>query len=205
LYEAGRYGEAAALFDSISHWRAPDEPPSGIARERTWRLTMAARSLAAAGDTAAVAALADTVDRIGAQSGHVRDRRLGRHVRGLLLLARNDLPGAEAAFRSSVYSWPTGFTRVNCDLALVLLRLGRPRDAIAVLQPALRGKVDASNFYVTHTEVHALLAQAWDAAGRADSATVHHAWVARAWERGDPPFRERAATARQRAIAPLSR
>ena len=205
LYEAGRFREAAALFDSMSHWRAAEEPPSGIARERTWRLTLAARSLAAAGDTAAVAALADTIDRIGAQSGHVRDRRLGRHVRGLLLLARNDLAGAEAAFRSSAYSWPAGFTRVNCDLALVLLRLGRPRDAIAVLQPALRGKVDASNFYVTHTEVHALLAQAWDAAGRSDSAAVHHAWVARAWEHGDAPFRERAATARQRAVSLSSR
>ena len=205
FYEAGRYREAAALFDSISHWRAADEAPSGIARERTWRLTLAARSLAAAGDTAAVVALADTVARVGALSGHVRDRRLGQHVRGLVLLARNDLAGAEAAFRSSAYSWPAGFTRVNCDLALVLLRLGRPRDAIAVLQPALRGKVDASNFYVTHTEVHALLAQAWDAAGRADSAAVHHAWVARAWENGDPPFRERAATARQRAVSLSSR
>jgi DNA-binding SARP family transcriptional activator/tetratricopeptide (TPR) repeat protein len=201
MFEAGRYREAAMLFDSVSRWRPPEEAPSGAARERVWRLTQEARALASAGDTTAVAALADTIGAVGASSGHVRDRRLDRYVRGLVLLARNDLVGAEAAFRSALYSLPAGYTRVNCELGDVLLRLGRPRDAVAVLQPALRGKVDASNYYVTHTEVHALLARAWDAAGRADSAAAHYAWVARAWEHGDPPFAQRAAEARRRASA----
>jgi DNA-binding SARP family transcriptional activator/tetratricopeptide (TPR) repeat protein len=200
LFEAARYPEAAALFDSISHWRAPDEAPSGRARERAWRLTHKARALASAGETAAVAALADTIDAVGARSGHVRDRRLGRYVHGLVLLARNDLDGAEAAFRSAIYSWPAGYTRVNYDLAGVLLERGRPRDAIAALQPVLRGKVDASNYYVTHTDVHALLAKAWDAAGRADSAAVHHAWVARAWANADPPYAARADSARKLSL-----
>jgi len=199
LDEAGRYREAAALFDSISHWRAPDEAPSGRARERAWRLTHKARALASVGDTVAVAALADTIAAVGARSGHVRDQRLNRYVRGLVLLARNDLVGAEAAFRSAIFSWPAGYTRMNYDLALVLLRLGRPRDAIAVLQPALRGKVDASNYYVTHTQVHALLAQAWDALGRPDSAAAHHAWVARAWEHGDAQYAQQAEAARRHA------
>ena len=138
----------------------PEEAPSGAARERAWRLTQEARALASAGDTTAVAALADTIGAVGANSGHVRDRRLDRYVRGLVLFARNDLVGAEAAFRSALYSLPAGYTRVNCELGDELLRLGRPRDAVAVVQPALRGKVDASNYYVTHTEVHALLARA---------------------------------------------
>ena len=198
LEEAGRYREAAAIFDSVSRWQAPQESASGAARERAWRLTHRARSLALAGDTAAVSALADTIAAVGRVSGHVRDRRLDRYVRGLLLLARNDLAGAEAAFRSALYSLPTGYTRVNCELATVLLRLGRPREAISVLQPALRGKVDASNYYVTFTEVHALLAQAWDAAAGPDSAAVHHTWVARAWAHGDPHYAERAALARRR-------
>ena len=198
LEEAGRYPESAALFDSVSQWQAPEESASGAARARAWRLTHRARSLALAGDTAAVSALADSIAAAGAVSGHVRDRRLDRYVRGLLLLARNDLVGAEAAFRSALYSLPTGYTRVNCELATVLLRLGRPREAISFLQPALRGKVDASNYYVTFTEVHALLAQAWDAAARPDSAAVHHAWVARAWAHGDPQYAERAAIARRR-------
>ena len=195
LYEAGRYREAAVLFDSMSHWRAPEDAPSGAARERTWRLTHKARALAALGDTAAVAALADTITQVGSRSGHARDRRLGHYARGLVLLARKDLAGAESAFRSAIVTLPAGYTRINCDLAVVLMDLGRPRDAIAVLQPALRGKVDASNYYATHTEVHALLARAWDAAGGADSAAVHHAWVARAWANGDAPYAERAAAA----------
>lgn len=197
MYEGGRYREAAALFDSMSRWRPPDEAPSGYAREHVWRLTHRAAALAAAGDTAAVASLADTLAAFGAQSGHGRDRRLHHYARGLVLVARNDLVGAEAEFRAAMFSFPAGYTRVNCELALVLLRLGRSREAIAVLQPALRGKVDASNYYATHTEVHALLAQAWDAAGRPDSAAAHHAWVARAWEHGDAPYAQRAALARR--------
>lgn len=75
------------------------------------------------------------------------------------------------------------------------------RDAIAVLSPALRGKLDASNFYVTHTELHELLGQAWEAAGVRDSAVVHYTLVARAWSAGDPPYRARADNARARAAA----
>jgi hypothetical protein len=78
-----------------------------------------------------------------------------------------------------------------------------PRDAVAVLQPALRGKVDASNYYATHTEVHALLARAWDSGGRADSASVHYAWVARAWANGDAPYAERAAVAQKLSVRQL--
>jgi hypothetical protein len=78
--------------------------------------------------------------------------------------------------------------------------VGRPRDAVAVLQPALRGKLDASNFYVTHTEIRELLAQAWDSAGRADSASAHYTWVARAWEHGDLSYARRAAAARDRVV-----
>jgi tetratricopeptide (TPR) repeat protein len=198
LFEAGRFREAAALFDSSAAYRAALESPASQARERAWSLTHAARSLAAAGDTAELAARADTITAVGMLSGSARDQRLGSYVRGLLLLARNDLPNAIAAMRSSLYSLPAGYTRENYDLARIYLRVGRPRDAIAVLQPALRGKLDASNMYVTHTEIHELLAQAWDSAGRADSASVHYSWVARAWEHGDPPYAKRAEAARRR-------
>ncbi len=62
-------------------------------------------------------------------------------------------------------------------------------------------KLDASNFYLTHTEVRELLARAWDSAGRADSASAHYTWVARAWEHGDPSYARRAAAARERVLA----
>jgi hypothetical protein len=80
---------------------------------------------------------------------------------------------------------------------------GRPRDAVSVLQPALRGSIEASNMYVTRTEIHELLAQAWDSLGRRsperDSARVHYGAVARAWRRPDPAFAARVEHARERS------
>jgi tetratricopeptide (TPR) repeat protein len=194
--DAGRYREAAALFDSAANWKSPDEPESSQARERAWSLAHAARSLAAAGDTATLAARANTIAAVAAMSGSGRDRGLASYVRGLLLVARNDLPNAVDSMRKSIYSLPAGYTRENYDLAQALLRLDRPQEAIAVLQPIMRSKLDASNYYVTQTEVRELLANAWTMAGRADSASLHYEWVARAWERGDPPYAARAAAAR---------
>jgi hypothetical protein len=204
LFDAGRYREAAVLFDSSARWRAPDELPAGTARERVWDLTHAARSLAAAGDTSELEARADTIATVGAMSASARDRRLGSYVRGLLLLARNDVPAAILALRASIYSLPAGYSRENYDLARAQLRVGRALDAIAVLQPVMRGKLDASNLYVTQTEVHELLGQAWEAAGRPDSASVHYASVARAWEHGDPAYAKRAAAARGHISRTLS-
>lgn len=204
LFDAGRYREAAALFDSSANWHAPDESPAGGARERVWDLAHAARSFAAAGDTGVLDARADTIATVGAMSASGRDQRLGSYIRGLLLLARNDLPAAIPAFRASIYSVPAGYTRENYDLARAELRVGRARDAVAVLQPVMRGKLDASNMYVTQTEVHELLAKAWEAAGRPDSASAHYAWVARAWEHGDPPYAKRAEEARRHISRPVS-
>src|SRR4051812_44955627 len=201
LFDAGRYREAAALFDSSASWRPANESVASSARERAWSLAHAARSLAAAGDTADLAARADTIAAVGVQSASGRDQRLASYIRGLLLLARNDVPNALVAIRSSIYSLPAGYTRENYDLARIYLRVGRPRHAVAVLQSALRGKLDASNFYLTQTEIRELLAQAWDSAGRADSASVHYAWVARAWEHGDQSYAKRAVAARERALA----
>jgi tetratricopeptide (TPR) repeat protein len=201
LDDAGRHREAAAVFDSIAKWRAPDEGDSWAGRDRAWSLTHAAYALAAAGDTARLGALADTIAAQGAKSASGRDQRLHYYVRGLLLVARNDLPAAESAFRNAIWSTTIGYTRANADLARVLLRLGKPREAVAVLQPALRGKLDASNYYVTHTELHDLLGRAWDAVGVPDSAAAHLELVARAWANGDPPFRQRAAVASARVRA----
>ena len=116
-------------------------------------------------------------------------------------MARGDLAAAERSFRAAIYSATAGYTVANGDLARVLIRLGRPHEAAAILAPALRGKLDASNYYITHTELYALLAQAWDAAGVPDSAATYYGMVARAWSAGDPLFRVRADSARVRAAA----
>ena len=199
LFEMGRYREAAALFDSTSRWEAPNENESQLGRSRAWSMTHAASALAAAGDTGGLAARADSVRASGARSGYGRDQRLHHHVRGLLLAARRQDDAAVEEYRRAIYSINQGYTRTNFALATVLMRQRKWSDAIAVLQPALRSPLEASNYYVTRTELHELLAQAWEAmpgpAAR-DSAVAHYTIVAKAWSRADPMFADRSARAR---------
>ncbi len=186
LFETGRFRESSALLDSIAWNREPGDAPSRVARAETWTLTHKANALAALGDTAHLRALADTVRERGMHSYLARDHRLHHHVLGLLHRARGDWPRAAAEFRQAIVSPNAGYTRTNVALAGVLMRMNRPREAVAVLQPALRGSLEASNLYVNRTDVHALLARAWQAAGRPDSAAAHQAVVARARVRADP-------------------
>ena len=69
-----------------------------------------------------------------------------------------------------------------------------------MLGAALRGgSLESGNLYVTHTELHELLAQAFERAGEADSAAAHYARVADAWRSADPQFRARRDEAARRA------
>ena len=205
LFEVGRYRSAAALFDSIARIRLSGfDSRSYDARQRAWALTHAANALAAAGDTTRLAALVDTIRMVGARSLLARDQRLHHHARGLLLVARGDDAGAVEAFRRSIISLGAGYTRTNYVLANALLRLGRPREAVAVLQPAVGQSIEGSGMYVTSTELEALLAKAWDAAGVRDSAAPHYAQVLKAWQTPDPELRERVAEL-QRRLAALER
>ena len=197
--ERGQPVVAAALFDSVVRALPSLIMPAQLAKDSAWRLTHVANARAAAGDTAALAPLADLVQSLGARSGYGRDRRLHHHIRGLLLVARGDDAAAINEFRQAIYSLTGGYTRTNLELANAYLRMRRPLDAIAVLQPALRGSIEAQNLYVNRIEIHDRLAQAWQRAGRADSAAAHYRVVARAWAAGDPAFRVRADSARARA------
>jgi hypothetical protein len=154
-----------------------------------------------AGDTATLERLADSMRVLGVESVYGRDQRLHHHVRGLLLAARGDDAGAISELKSGIYSLTEGFTRTNYELARVYLRDRRPRDAIAVLQPALRGTLEASNLYLNRTEIHELLAQAWDAAGVRDSAAAHYEWVTKAWAAADPSLAPRVRAAQTRLAA----
>jgi DNA-binding SARP family transcriptional activator/TolB-like protein len=195
-FESQHPALAAAIFDSLSREHDPEDAPSQRARRAAWTLTLAAGARVASGDTATLARLADSVRTLGAESGYGRDHRLYHHVLGLLLAARGDDAGAIREFRAAIYSLTSGFTRTNYELARIYLRTRRPRDAIAVLQPALRAPLESSNLYLARPDAHELLAQAWDAAGNRDSAAVHYAWVAKAWTAADPSFASRLQTAR---------
>jgi serine/threonine protein kinase/tetratricopeptide (TPR) repeat protein len=199
LFELGQYRSSAALFDSIAAIRLSGfDSRSYDARQRAWALTHAANAVAAAGDTARLARLIETIRVVGAQSLLARDQRLHHHARGLLLAAQSDDAGAVAEFRRSLISLGAGYTRTNYELAKALLRLGRPREAVVVLQPAIGQSVEGSGLYVTSTELEELLAKAWDAAGVADSAVAHYRQVVRAWQNADPELRARVAEARGR-------
>jgi tetratricopeptide (TPR) repeat protein/TolB-like protein len=200
LFELGRYRDAVALFDSIARV-APGYTPSQQARQRAWALTHAATALFAAGDTVRLRERVDVIRQVGSQSLLGRDQRLHHYVRGLLLVARGDDAQAVDEFRRAIISPLNGYTRTNSELAGALLRLHRPREAVAVLQPAVRGPLEGSNLYITHTELRVMLARAWDAVGVADSAIVHYRAVRQAWQRADPAFQPRVAAVQARLAA----
>ncbi len=221
LQELGRGREAAAIFDAIARWNpgmrpAPDVAPGMTARHRSWNLTHAASALASVGDTATLAARADTIQFYGSRSLFRLHRELHHHVRGLLMAARGRDDEAIAEFRQALTSPSSGYTRTNYELGRALLRRGRPAETIAVVTPALRTGVEATSYYVTRVELHELVAQAWDSLGSGsgvalpapitraaaiDSAAAYYRRVARAWKSGDPAFAARAERAETRLRA----
>jgi tetratricopeptide (TPR) repeat protein len=205
LFEQGAYQAAAALCDSIARGRVSGEDSSAVSRGRVWSLTHAAGVLAAQGDTARLAGLADTIRLLGRQSAYARDQHLHFYVQGLLALARGRNEEAVQLFRTSIISPNVGYTRANLLLGRTLTRVGRPREAVTVLQSALRGMFEGSNLYVTHTDLSEALAEAFEAAGERDSAAYHYQRLVKAWEGVDPRFTPRIANARGRAMLMLER
>ena len=68
------------------------------------------------------------------------------------------------------------------------------------MQSALRGPIESSNFYVTRTELHELLANTFASLGATDRAMAHFDVVARNWQYGEEPFRDRAARAASESV-----
>jgi len=195
--EAGEYMLAAELFLRAAGPPTDRQPGSG---RRAWWLTHAATCLAAAGETERLPALADTIEVLGSRSLYGRDRRLHHYVRGLMEQGRGRDVGAVRHFREAVYSPNEGYSRINFELGRSLMRLGRPAEAAAVVAPALRGSLDASNLYVTRTELHELLAEAYDQAGARDSAIAHYRIVSRSWAKADSVLQPRVARVRNRMV-----
>jgi len=123
------------------------------------------------------------------------------HVLGLLAAIRGVYARAIGEFRAAIFSTTLGYTRTNYQLARVLLRDRRASEAIALLQPALRGPIEASNLYVSRREPRELLAQSWETAGGRDSAIAQYRTVVDAWRAADPTLASRASSARARLTA----
>jgi len=195
-FEAGQYDSAIAYYHRLveDNWNNPF--PGHRARGTSWNLTLQASAVAATRDTATLQVLADSVERVGRSSLFARSPVLHHYIRGLILAQEGRHAEAVQAFRRAVISWSDGYTRINFEMAKSLMALGKPEEAIAVLRPALRGAVDASNFYLTRTEIHELLAQAFVRTGQRDSATVHYQRVIHAWEHADAQFQPRLTAAK---------
>ncbi|HEX8718138.1 MAG TPA: BTAD domain-containing putative transcriptional regulator [Gemmatimonadaceae bacterium] len=202
MFEQGRFREAGTLFDSLAAMSPPGQPvaPSSLARQRCWMLTQAATAFAAAGDTARLAAMADTVEGLARLSAYGRDWTLPHYLRALLWKARGDPQQELAELHRAIWSPSEGYTRASLELARVSLAVGHPLDAVRIMQSALHGPMDASNFYLTRTEIHDMLARAFAAAGQADSAAAHSRTVAQSWRNGDTPFRVRAGRRARRIL-----
>jgi DNA-binding SARP family transcriptional activator len=199
----GDPADAASRFLELASQSNGNYPGSSgrQARNRAWNLTLAGTAFAEAGDTSSVRRLIDSVEAIGRRSLYVRDPRLHHFLRGLLLEKATRLDSAVQEFRAAMTSPTLGYTRVNYELGKSLIALNRPDEAIPVLRAPLHGGLEGSGLYLTRTEAHELLAQAFDATGQADSATAHYAIVERAWRHADPSLQVRYAKARARLTA----
>lgn len=194
LYDAGRYAEAAAKFDSVG--RNPlGESPTRQARHRTWLAALRATALAAAGDTTPLRQLADSAEVWGQISGYGRDRRLHHHIRGLLREAEGDLSGAAIEYRAAIFSPTIGYTLTNLFAARVLMKLGKPAEALPLLRSAQMGPFDGPNLYLSRTVNQEAMAQAFAQAGQQDSARIYNQRVAAAWTHADPVLKSRAEAA----------
>lgn len=191
--EAGDLAAAARIFDSAGVHSAAyrREHPGLAARHRAWGLAQRATVAAAQNDVPALRVLAESIQVEAAQSAYGRDHTLPTYVRGLILARTGQRRAAADSLKAAIFSPTEGYTRVSSELARILLVQGRPGEAIPWLQSALRGGIEASNYYLTQTDLHELLAQCFAAAGMADSARAHAAWVAHAWVRAEPEFAAR--------------
>lgn len=200
VLQENRQGAAAAiLYDSLYRSVPRRGRDSQTARSQVWWLTHAGDAAASAGDTARLALLADSAQSMGTRSGYGRDVRLHHHLRGLLLRARGNLPAAEAEFRAAIFSPTFGYARSSVELANVLMDRGRAREAVPVLQAALRGGLEGSSLYVTRTELHEKLGRAWQAVGQSDSASHHYQHVLNAWRNAEPSMHKSRQRVEQRA------
>lgn len=148
LLERGDARAAAAIWDSIARLPRPEVTPSRRARQRVFYGTLAATARYEAGDVANLAAEADSLAVIGAQSGFARDRALHHHVRGLAFLAANRRVEAIAELTRSIVYPSAGFTRTNIYLARALAAEGRTAEAQHWYEAAARSSRDAAPLYV---------------------------------------------------------
>jgi serine/threonine protein kinase len=199
LFESGQFKESAALIDSAAAAPFGGLSPSRDAQHVIWVLAHATTVAMAAGDTARVRVLAERMEALGRGSSFARNRQLHHYGRGMLSALRGDVDNAVASFR--IATQPSYLSRAHLEFARLLVEVGQPLEATAVLHVVLRGPVVSGGYYATRPELQELLGRAWEAAGRLDSAAVNYRRVIDAWQNADPQFTQRRDEVRQRLAA----
>jgi tetratricopeptide (TPR) repeat protein len=188
----GDYRGAARRFEAATH--GPSDPlplpvPAAAARAYCWHHALAADALAPTGDTIALRAIADTLQKGCSRSYYGRDWRLYHHVRGLIAMHGRRYAEAEREFEQAVWVPVGGWTRTTVELAEAQAALGRPLDAIFTLRIGYATRLDAMGRYVPISEFDYRMARIFAQAGQQDSARVYAAYVRSAWRDADPEIR----------------
>lgn len=205
LTDAGRALEAIAVWDSLG--RLPvsaAEPHASVAGATAGRLANLATALARAGDTTRLAATAETLREVGAQSGWARNHRLHWYVRGELSLARGHYQEACRQLTASLVGATTTFAAANLSAGRACLRAGQPELALRAARGVLRGPVGAGGAWGTLSEAREIAGRALAALGQPDSAAAHLSRATEAWRNADAGVRGRLATVSAAARAPAS-
>ena len=191
LLESGHPVEASRLLDSLVGRVPRDAPPGVLARSLTPWYALLAESAFASGDAALAERAADSAEAWAARAAKAREWGSATCARGLALLAVQDTAGAIEAFERAVYSPTLGWPLTNYHLGRLHLARGDARAAANILRPGLQGGLDLVNV----TDLHELLADAYDRLGQRDSARVHWRWVATALAHADSVAQPRHAAA----------
>lgn len=190
--------EAAALFDSIARLPDPHKlPKSRRGRQLAGQYLHVAEALAVEGDTAGVRNIEAFVRDHGAFSGYARDQRLHHYVHGLRRAHAGQHAEAAAAFRQALFGAAGGgYPPVAVELGRALLASNRAREAIYWLEASIRGPVGAGGIWIWRTEVHELLALAYERTGQRERALEQYHIAHEALQSADPelaPMRARIA------------
>lgn len=189
---------ASVEYGKLAADTARSAAPAGlIAHAVAWGLTLSATAAALGNDTVRARSLVDSVELIGHRSLAPQDPLLHHFIRGVLLAQANQHEEAVREFRAAMASPVRGYSRINYELGRSLIALHRPIEAVPVLRAGLRGELEDQGQFVTRTDMHERLAQAFDAAGQRDSAAAHYAVVERVWRGADPFLAPRYEAARQ--------
>lgn len=191
LLDAGHPEEAGRILDSVVRRTDRSAPIGILARSLTPLYALLAEAALGTGDAALATRAADSASAWAGRAAKAREQGIATHAQALALLARHDTTGAIRTFERAIYSPTLGFTLTNYHLARLYLARGEPRQAADILRPALQGYIDLAVF----TDLHELIAEAYERLGQADSARVHWRWVAGALAHADPEARPRYAAA----------